>query len=425
MNRLSPVTPLTLLLPLGFAAAVWASPAAPADEKKDDPKPMTPSRKPVTPTEDTLKFHRDCLVWDGHNDLPWQFREKKDLSFQTIDLMKVQKGLHTDIPRLRQGGLGAQFWAAYVPTETAKKGTAVRDTLEQIDVIHRMVKAYPDTFEMAYTADDVVRIHKDGKIASLIGVEGGHSIDNSLGVLRTYYDLGVRYMTLTHTDNTDWADSATDKPVHHGLTEFGEQVVVEMNRLGMLVDISHVSPETMKAALKASRAPLIASHSSAFAVADHPRNVPDDVLELVKKNGGVVMVNFYSGFITPEGARLSRDMFQVAREMKEKYPDEKELQAAMNAYHKEHPMPAGSVHDVVDHVEHIIQIAGVDHVGLGSDFDGINSVPKQLEDVSCYPNITQELLNRGHSKEEVRKILGENMLRVMREAERVAREWKK
>ena len=420
-----PLAGTSLILVLA-AALLWRlGPASVAEDKKGDPKPMTTSRGPVVLTDEALKLHKDSLVWDGHNDLPWQFREKKDLSFQVIDLNKPQKGLHTDIPRLRQGGVGAQFWAAYVPTETAKKGTAVRDTLEQIDVIRRMVQAYPDTFEMAYTADDVVRIHKDGKIASLIGVEGGHSIDDSLGVLRMYYDLGARYMTLTHTDNTDWADSATDKPGCHGLTEFGEQVVREMNRLGMLVDVSHVSPETMRAALKVSRAPLIASHSSAFALADHPRNVPDDVLELIKKNGGVVMVNFYSGFITPEGARMSRDMFQVARELKEKYPDEKEFHAALKQYLQEHPMPTGSVHDVVDHIEHIIQVAGVDHVGLGSDFDGINSTPKQLEDVSCYPYITQELLNRGHGKEDIQKILGGNILRVMREAEQVAKDGKK
>ena len=412
-------------LALAAGLLTWGVPASVTDDNKDPAKPMTTPRGPVVLTDEALKLTHDSLVWDGHNDLPWQFREKKDLSFQVIDLRKPQKGLHTDIPRLRQGGLGAQFWSAYVPTDAAKKGIAVRETLEQIDVIRRMVKTYPDTFEMAYTADDVVRIHKDGKIASLIGVEGGHSIDNSLGVLRMYYELGVRYMTLTHSDNTDWADSATDKPVHHGLTEFGEQVVVEMNRLGMLVDISHVSPETMKAALRVSRAPVIASHSSAFALADHPRNVPDDVLELVKKNGGVVMVNFYSGFITPEGARLTRDMFQVGRDLKEKYPDEKEFQAAMEQYRQEHPIPTGSVHDVVDHIEHIIQVAGVDHVGLGSDFDGINSTPKQLEDVSCYPYITQELLNRGHSKEDIQKVLGLNILRVMREAEQVARDGKK
>ena len=415
-----------LLLAAGALVALQPDAAAPAAEaKKDEPPPMPKTRGPVTLTDEALRLHRDSLVWDGHNDLPWQFREKNDLSFHVIDLEKPQKELHTDIPRLRKGGVGAQFWSAYVPADTAKKGVAVRETLEQIDVIKRMVKAYPDTFEMAYTADDVVRIHKEGKIASLIGIEGGHSIDNSLGVLRMLYELGARYMTLTHSDNTDWADSATDKPAHHGLTDFGEQVVVEMNRLGMLVDISHVSPETMRAALRVSKAPVIASHSSVFALADHPRNVPDDVLELVKKNDGVVMVNFYPGFLTPEGARLTRDMFQVGRDLKAKYPDEKEFDAAMKQYRQEHPIPPASVQDVVDHIEHVIKVAGVDHVGLGSDYDGINATPKGLEDVSCYPTITQELLNRGYGKEDIQKVLGLNMLRVLRAAERVAKEWKK
>jgi membrane dipeptidase len=236
------------------------------------------------------------------------------------------------------------------------------------------------------------------------------------------YSLGVRYMTLTHSETLDWADSATDEPRHHGLTSFGEQVVHEMNRLGMLVDISHVSAETMRHVLRVTRAPVIASHSSAFALADHPRNVPDDVLELVKKNGGVVMVNFFPGFIVPEAARLTRNFFQIARELQKKYPDEREFRQAFEQWRKEHPIPTGSVHAVVDHIEHIIKIAGVDHVGLGSDFDGINSVPKQLEDVSCYPYITQELLNRGYGKEDILKILGGNLLRVLRRAEDVAKE---
>ncbi len=378
-------------------------------------------------TDEALRIHREALLIDGHNDLPWQFRDKGDLSFRKIDLRKSQKGLglHTDIPRLVQGGVGAQFWSAYVPADTGKKGTAVRMTLEQIDVIRRMVAAYPDTFEMAYTADDIVRIRKKGKIASLIGVEGGHSIDNSLGVLRMLYLLGVRYMTLTHSETLDWADSATDEARHHGLTAFGEQVVREMNRLGMLVDISHVSAETMRHALRVTRAPVIASHSSAYALAEHPRNVPDDVLSMVKKNGGVVMVNFYPGFIVPEGARLRRDMFAIARDYRKKYPNDREFSAALRQWRKEHPIPTGSVHTVVDHIEHIIKVAGVEHVGLGSDFDGINSVPKQLEDVFCYPYITQELLNRGYGKEDIVKILGGNLLRVLRCAENVAKESKK
>ncbi len=413
---------LFLTIPLLAAIILVFHCALMAEERKND-SPSPKARAPVKLTEEALRIHREALVIDGHNDLPWQLREKKDLSFRKIDLRQVQKalGLHTDIPRLRQGGVGAQFWSAYVPADTGKKGTAVRLTLEQIDVIRRMVAAYPDTFEMAYTAEDIVRIHNKGKIASLIGVEGGHSIDNSLGVLRMFYVLGVRYMTLTHSETLDWADSATDEPRHHGLTAFGEQVVREMNRLGMLVDISHVSAETMRHALRVTSAPLIASHSSAYALAEHPRNVPDDVLRLVKKNGGVVMVNFYPGFIVPEAARLRRDMFQIARDLQKKYPDEREFRAALEQWRKEHPIPTGSVHTVVDHIEHIIKTAGIDHVGLGSDFDGINSVPNQLEDVSCYPYITQELLNRGYGKEDIRKVLGGNLLRVLRQAEEVAK----
>ncbi len=231
---------------LGVFFIIIMNLAAPirGEDKPAATKDLSKSRGPVQLTEEALRIHREAIVVDGHNDLPWQFRQKADLSFRNIDISRPQKGLHTDIPRLRQGGLGAQFWSAFVPAETRKKGTAVRETLEQIDVIHRMVRAYPDTFEMAYKADDILRIRKKGKIASLIGVEGGHSIDNSLGVLRMYYTVGVRYMTLTHGETLDWADSATDKPRHGGLTPFGEQVVQEMNRLGMFVDISHVSVDT-------------------------------------------------------------------------------------------------------------------------------------------------------------------------------------
>jgi membrane dipeptidase len=378
-------------------------------------------RDPVKLTDEALRLHKEALVFDGHNDLPWQFREKAGLSFTHLDIAREQKGLHTDIPRLRKGGVGAQFWAAYVPVSTRKKGTAVRDTLEQIDVIRRMVRAYPGDFELAATADDVVRIYKAGKIASLIGVEGGHSIDNSLGVLRMYYALGVRYMTLTHTETLDWADSATDDAKNGGLTRFGEEVIAEMNRLGMLVDISHVSAETMRHALRVTKAPLMASHSSAFALAEHPRNVPDDVLKLVAKNGGVVMVNFYPGFVSPEAARISRDMFQAARDLRARHKDDKDFEAAMRAWAKEHPMPPVSIHMVVDHIEHVIKTAGIDHVGLGSDFDGINAVPQQLEDVSCYPYITQELLNRGYKKDDIVKVLGGNILRVLRAAEEASR----
>ena len=415
---------MTRLSALLLVCSVLSSAALLPAEGDNKARP-SPKRTPVKLTDLALRIHRDGPVFDGHNDLPWQFREKNDLSFRAIDLRKHQKGLHTDIPRLRKGGVGAQFWSAYVPASTARKGIAIRETLEQIDVIHRMVKAYPDVFEMAGTADDVARIRKKGKIASLIGVEGGHSIDNSLGVLRAYYTLGVRYMTLTHSETLDWADSATDVARHRGLTKFGEQVVLEMNRLGMLVDVSHVSADTMRHALRVSKAPVIASHSSAFALADHPRNVPDDVLKLIRANGGVVMVNFYSGFITPEGARTTRTMFEQFRGLQKKYPDPRQRQAAWQVWKKENPFPTGSVHHVVDHIEHVIKVAGIDHVGLGSDFDGITSTPRQLEDVSCYPYITQELLNRGYRKDDVLKVLGLNALRVLRQAEKVAREWKK
>ena len=403
---------------LTLAAAVFLA-VAPAVHAQEKPK-----RGVVKLTEEGLKIHHEATLVDGHNDLPWQFRNHADFSFRRFDIARPQPLLHTDIERLKKGGVRAQFWAAYVDAETAKTKTAVRETLEQIDVIHRLVKTYPDTFVMALTADDIVRLRKEGKIACLIGVEGGHSIDNSLGVLRMYHVLGVRYMTLTHTDTLDWADSATDAPRHNGLTAFGEDVVLEMNRLGMLVDISHVSAATMKHALKVSKAPIIASHSSAFALAPHPRNVPDDVLKLVAKNRGVIMVNFYSGFITPEGARLAKETMDVYRDMKKRYPKEQEFKTAYTQWKTEHPIPTGSVHDVVDHIEHIIKIAGVESVGIGSDFDGINSCPRQLEDVSTYPYITQELLNRGHSREAIHKILGGNILRAMREAEAVAKNWK-
>jgi membrane dipeptidase len=382
------------------------------------------TRGPVVLSAEAKRIHAEAILIDGHNDLPWMMREKGDPFTPVIDITKPQPKLHTDIPRLRQGGVGAQFWAAYVPAELMTKGTAIKATLEQIDLIHRMVKRYPEVFEMASTADDIIRIHKTGKIASLIGVEGGHSIDNSLGVLRTFYALGVRYMTLTHSDNLDWADSATDVPKTRGLTEFGQRVVLEMNRLGMLVDISHVSADTMRHALKVTRAPVIASHSSAFALADHPRNVPDDVLALLQKNKGVVMVNFYSGFITPEGARASRDSVKVYRDLRAKYDNEKEFQEVYALWKRDHPMPNGSIHDVADHIEHIVKVAGIDHVGIGSDYDGINMCPKQLEDVSCYPYLTQVLLDRGYNREEIHKVLGGNLLRVLRDAERVAKDTK-
>lgn len=409
---------------------VWiagGSQLAPVAAADDAVKPAAPAnaRPPVVLTERALELHRRCIVIDGHNDLPWMLRTKSGSSFAKMDLAKPQAALHTDIPRLRKGGLGAQFWAAYPPAETAKDRSAAHYVLEQIDLIHRMVRQYPDTFEMATTADDIVRIHKAGKIASLIGIEGGHAIENSLGLLRMFHGLGVRYMTLTHSDTIDWADSATDEPKHGGLSPFGEEVVRTMNELGMLVDISHVSAETMKDALAVSQAPVIASHSSAYAIAAHPRNVPDDVLKLVAKNGGVIMVNFYSGFVVPESARRRAQMFQVRRELREKFSKEADVEKAYQQWQKENPILPGTIHDVIDHIDHIVKTAGIDHVGLGSDFDGIVTCPKQLEDVSTYPLITQALLDRGYSEPDIRKILGENLLRALRGAEQVAQSLKK
>jgi membrane dipeptidase len=400
------------LLLLAVALASSDSPAQPPAKGRD-----------VVLTDTALAIHNEALLVDGHNDLPWELRRKDGPSFRTIDLTRPQPRFHTDIERLRKGNVGAQFWSAYVPSSTAHKGTAVRTTLEQIDVIHELAIRYPDTFAMAYGTEDILRVRKAGKIACLIGVEGGHSIDNSLGVLRNFYRLGVRYMTLTHSESLDWADSCTDAPKANGLSPFGEEVVREMNRLGMLVDLSHVSPETMRAALRVTRAPVIFSHSSARAVADHPRNVPDDVLRLVKPNGGVVMVNFYSGFLVPEGARAVRRLAEVGRELQAKYAgDEKGFEEAMRAWLKDNDYPAGTVHTIVDHIDHIVKVAGIDHVGLGSDFDGVPKLPHQMDDVSRYPLITQELLNRGYTKEQIHKVLGGNLMRAFAAAETVSRD---
>lgn len=282
------------------------------------------------------------------------------------------------------------------------------------------MKCYPDTFEFALTAGDVERIQRSGKIASLIGVEGGHAIEDSIDNLRRLHQLGAKYMTLTYSDTLAWSDAATDEPQHEGLTQFGEEVVREMNRLGMLVDLSHVSPDTMRDALRISSAPIVFSHSSARAVADHPRNVPDDVLKLTAKNGGVVMVNFFPAFVHAASAARLANWSTVQRELKAKFPNDADYRKAKQQWEAERPIERGSVHDVVDHIDHIVKVAGIEHVGLGSDFDGIPMVPRQLEDVSTYPVITQELLNRGYSVENIHRIMSGNILRVMRGAEAAA-----
>ncbi len=379
-------------------------------------------RAPVVMTEAGQRIHAETLLIDGHNDLPWELRETAGSSFEQVDIAQPQPQLHTDIPRLRQGHLGAQFWSVYVPANTAQRGTSLLMTIEQIDLVKRMIARYPETFALATTAADIERIAAAGKIASLIGVEGGHAIHDSLAILRRLYDLGVRYMTLTHSDTLNWADSATDDARHAGLTPFGEDVVREMNRLGMLVDLSHVSTETMHDALDVSTAPVIFSHSSARAIADHPRNVPDDVLRRLPENGGLVMVNFYAGFIVPAAAKRSLEWFYIRRQLDEKYPDDEDARRReMARWEQEHPIPAGTIHDVVDHIEHIIHVAGIDHVGVGGDYDGVDVLPVGLEDVASYPRITQELLNRGYTAAQIHKINGQNMLRVLRRAEEVRR----
>lgn len=383
------------------------------------PRAMPHLQAPVDWEARARALHARYPLIDGHNDLPWELRQRVGGDLQRLDPRGRLPDLHTDIPRLRAGGVGAVFWAAYVPASYAGAG-AVRVALEQIDLIHRLIEHAPE-LEFAWSADDIERIHRQGKIASLIGVEGGHAIENSLGVLRAFRRLGVRYLTLTHANTIDWADAATDSARHDGLTAFGEAVVREMNRLGILVDLSHVSPATMLDALRVSEAPVIFSHSSARALADHPRNVPDEVLRELRRNGGVVMVNFYSGFVDPEAARRMARMFEVQREFARRYPnDPARAQAEYEAWRRANPIPRGTVATVADHIDHIVRVAGIDHVGLGSDFDGVSVLPEGLEDVSRYPALTAELLRRGYREADIAKILGGNLLRVLRQADAVA-----
>lgn len=380
---------------------------------------------PIVVSERAQRIHDAAILIDGHNDLPWALRENGSTSFEKLDIAAACPSLHTDIPRLRKGGVKAQFWSVYVPASTRLKGEALQTTLEQIAIVEAMIARYPDVFEMARTSADIERISRAGKIASLIGVEGGHSIENSISVLRELYAKGARYMTLTHSDTLEWADSATDAEQHGGLTPFGEEIIREMNRLGMLVDLSHVSVKTMKRTLEVTKAPVIFSHSSARAIADHPRNVPDDVLKLVRENGGVVMVNFYPGFIVPSAAKRGTEGIAVLRELRARHGEDREkIRADYKAWASKVPVEPGTLKLVVDHIDHIAKTAGVDHVGIGSDYDGIDSVPLELEDVSTYPKITQCLLDRGYDEAAIQKILGGNLLRVLRETEMAAAQLK-
>ncbi len=356
---------------------------------------------------------------DGHNDIPDALREHGGLD--SVDFAQPQRKLMTDLPRLRAGLVGAQFWAAYVPVTTLHRGEhpAVY-ALEQIDLVHRLCHKYRGSLGLATTAADVERNFKAGKISCLIGIEGGHAIENSLGALRMFARLGVRYMTLTHWETIDWADAATDTARHNGLTPFGREVVREMNRVGMLVDLSHVSDATMVAALRVSRAPVIFSHSSARVLSRHVRNVPDSILAMVKANDGLVMANFNPGFVS-ETVRLYEDSMQVrARALRAAGADSATVADSERVWATR--APKATLQQVADHIGHLRDVMGVDHVGLGSDFDGITAVPTGLEDVSQFPDLLAELLRRGWSDEEVRKVAGLNALRVLRTAERVAAE---
>ncbi|MEU5614144.1 dipeptidase [Streptomyces sparsogenes] len=376
---------------------------------------------------DRLAQARDLLaahpVVDGHNDLPWALREQVRYHLDRRDIALDQRAhLHTDIPRLRAGGVGAQFWSVYVPSRLSGD-TAVSATLEQIDVVRRLADRYPSDLRLAHTAEDMEAARAEGRIASLMGAEGGHSINCSLATLRALYDLGVRYMTLTHNDNVPWADSATDEPRAHGLTRFGEEVVREMNRLGMLVDLSHVSADTMRDALRVTDAPVVFSHSSSRAVCDHPRNIPDDVLERLPANGGVAMVTFVPKFVLPEAVAWTRAAEDNLRAHGlEPLATTPEALKVHQAYEEANPRPVATAATVADHLDHMREVAGIDHLGIGGDFDGTPFTPADLADVAGYPHLIAELLERRWSEADLAKLTWQNAVRVVRDAEAVARD---
>ncbi len=372
--------------------------------------------------ERAKRILRQTPLIDGHNDLPWRIREdsiaRGDVS--KYDIRRRTPG-HTDLERLRQGMVGAQFWSVYTPGEYRDSGYA-RVQLEQIDIARRMIARYPDKLALALTSDDIKRDFKQAKIGSLLGLEGGHAIENSLGALRGYFDLGVRYMTLTHNVTLDWADAALDSARHGGLTPFGDSVVREMNRLGMLVDLSHVSPGTMSDALNVTQAPVIFSHSGARALVDVARNVPDSILRRVTMNGGIVMVPFVTSFVSPAVQLYDQSTRPLITDLQKKYgSDTAAITREVNQWRASHPEPRATLSQVADQIDYVRKVAGIDHVGIGSDFDGITEVVQGLEDVSKFPNLFAELARRGWSDADLRKLAGENLLRVFAQAEAVAR----
>ncbi|HWL40812.1 MAG TPA: dipeptidase [Gemmatimonadaceae bacterium] len=363
---------------------------------------------------------RETPLIDGHNDLPWAIREdsiaRGDVA--SYDLRRKTRG-HTDLERLRAGLIGAQFWSVYIPGDYRDSGYA-RVQLEQIDIARRVIERYPERLTLALTSGDIRRSFRAGKIGSMLGMEGGHALENSLGALRAYYDLGARYMTLTHNVTLDWADAAMDSVRHNGLTAFGENVVREMNRLGMLVDLSHTSPATMSDALNITQAPVIFSHSNARALVDIARNVPDSILRRLPANGGVVMVTFVPAFVSAEVLRFETSVRPTAAQLRERYgEDTAAIRRAVAEWRAANPSPTATLAQVADHIEHIRRVAGVDHVGIGGDFDGISEVVVGLEDVSTYPALFAELVRRGWSDRDLRKLAGENVLRALERTEQV------
>jgi membrane dipeptidase len=403
-------SPLTLFLPplTLFSLLLMASPTDVAAQSKD------------RALEHARKLLRSTPLIDGHNDLPWTIREseKAPRDVAAYDLRTRTTG-HTDLSRLAQGQVGAQFWSIYIPGEIKDRGYA-RVQLEEFDIARRVIARYPDRLALALSADDIQRSFKRGRVASLLGMEGGHAIENSLGALRSYYDLGARYMTLTHNVTLDWADAALDSTRHNGLTEFGREVVREMNRLGMLVDLSHVSPATMSDVLDVTEAPVIFSHSSAKALTDHGRNVPDSILARLPKNGGLVMVTFVPAFVSPEVAAWEAQAKEQGDAIKEAVTDTVEQKRRLDEWKATHPRPRATLRQVADHIEHVRKVAGSDHVGIGSDFDGIDTVPEGLEDVSKFPELFAELIRRGWSDSDLKKLAGRNVLRALRGAEATA-----
>jgi membrane dipeptidase len=419
-HKLSFPIALILLLSLIANAPTLRAQTVPAATQQPGATTTTAPPRDEKLWQQALKIHRKAIVVDTHNDITsMMIDDGYDIGTSSVGKY------HTDLARMKEGGLTAEFFSVYVDRKYATAGGSARRALDQIDLVYRAAERYPDKLMMATTVSDIRRAKKQGKVAALMGIEGGHAIENSLMALRDFYRLGVRYMTLTHNNTNDWADACCDKPTNNGLSDYGREVVREMNRLGMLVDISHVSDKTMSDVLDISTAPVIASHSSARALSDHPRNIPDDLLRRIAKNGGVVMVNFYPVFIDQKALNANKERNERLKPqmdaLRERFKDDpKRLDAEQQKVLDANPLPPTPLSVLIDHIDHIAKTAGIDHVGIGSDFDGVPSLPVGIEDISKLPVITYELLRRGYKEADIRKILGENLLRAFGEAERIA-----